>query len=69
MTGNDIAQIASLTELPPEEAVLALKKESRVQKMLFSDNKLRALHLLAQEELRKGNTLEGAKLAFLAETL
>lgn len=65
LTGNNLAQIASLTELPSKEAVLEIKKDIRVQKTLFSGNILRGLHLLAQEELNKGNTELGTKLALL----
>jgi hypothetical protein len=67
LTGNSIAQIAGLTELPTKEAVLSIKQDISVQKTMISSNILRGLHLLAQEELRKGNTLNGAKLALLGE--
>ena len=69
LTGNNIAQIGSLTELPSKEDVLAIKKDSRIQKALFSGNILRGLHLLAQEELQKGNTDLGTKIALLGEYL
>ena len=67
LTGNNIAQIASLVALPPIEEILNLKKDNRVQKILYSGNILRGLHLLAQEELQKGNTDLGAKLALLGD--
>lgn len=67
LTGNNIAQIASLITLPPKEEILTLKKDNRVQKILYSGNILRGLHLLAQEELQKGNTDTGAKLALLGD--
>ena len=69
LTGNNIAQIAGLTELPSKEDILTVKKDNRVQKTLFSGNILRGLHLLAQEELQKGNTDLGVKLALLGEYL
>jgi flavin reductase (DIM6/NTAB) family NADH-FMN oxidoreductase RutF len=69
LTGNNIAQIAGLTELPSKEDILMVKKDNRVQKTLFSGNILRGLHLLAQEELQKGNTDFGVKLALLGEYL
>jgi flavin reductase (DIM6/NTAB) family NADH-FMN oxidoreductase RutF len=69
LTGNNIAQIAGLAELPTKEDVLTVKKDNRVQKTLFSGNILRGLHLLAQEELQKGNTDLGVKLALLGEYL
>jgi flavin reductase (DIM6/NTAB) family NADH-FMN oxidoreductase RutF len=67
LTGNNIAQIASLVALPLKEDILLLKKDNRVQKILYSGNILRGLHLLAQEELQKGNTETGAKLALLGD--
>jgi flavin reductase (DIM6/NTAB) family NADH-FMN oxidoreductase RutF len=67
LTGNSIAQIAGLTELPSKEDILSIKQGISVQKTLISGNILRGLHLLAQEELNKGNTLMGAKLALLSE--
>lgn len=67
LTGNNIAQIGSLIALPSKEDVLAIKKDSRIQKALFSGNILRGLHLLAQEELQKGNTDLGTKIALLGE--
>jgi flavin reductase (DIM6/NTAB) family NADH-FMN oxidoreductase RutF len=69
LTGNNIAQIAGLAELPTIEDILTVKKDNRVQKTLFSGNILRGLHLLAQEELQKGNTDLGVKLALLGEYL
>jgi flavin reductase (DIM6/NTAB) family NADH-FMN oxidoreductase RutF len=67
LTGNSIAQIAALTELPTKEDILSIKQDINVQKALVSDKILRGLHLLAQEELKKGNILMGAKLALLGE--
>lgn len=67
LTGNNIAQIGSLVSLPSKEDVLAIKKDSRIQKALFSGNILRGLHLLAQEELQRGNTDLGTKIALLGE--
>lgn len=67
LTGNNIAQIASLITLPSKEDILALKNDKHVQKILYSGNILRGLHLLAQQELLKGNTDMGAKLALLGD--
>ena len=67
LTGNSIAQIAGLTELPSKDDVLSVKQSISVQKAMISGNILRGLHLLAQEELKKGNTILGAKLALLNE--
>jgi flavin reductase (DIM6/NTAB) family NADH-FMN oxidoreductase RutF len=69
LTGNNIAQIGSLIELPTKEDILAIKKDNRIQKALFSSNILRGLHLLAQEELQKGNVDLGTKIALLGDYL
>lgn len=69
LTGSNIAQIAALIELPAEADILAMKRDVRVQKSVVSGNKVRALHLLAQEALQKGNVAEGVKLALLADYL
>jgi flavin reductase (DIM6/NTAB) family NADH-FMN oxidoreductase RutF len=69
LTGNSIAQIAGLTALPSKEDILSIKQDISVQKALILNKILRGLHLLAQEELKKGNTLMGAKLALLSEYL
>jgi hypothetical protein len=69
LTGNTIAQIAACTTLPSKEEVISVKKDIRVQKILYSDNILRGLHMLAQEELQKGNIELGVKLALYGEYL
>jgi flavin reductase (DIM6/NTAB) family NADH-FMN oxidoreductase RutF len=67
LTGNNIANIASLIEMPSKEDILSLKKDSRIQKILYTNNKLVGLHLLAQEEMQKGNIELGIKVALLGE--
>jgi flavin reductase (DIM6/NTAB) family NADH-FMN oxidoreductase RutF len=67
LTGNTIAHIASLVELPAKEDILSIKKDSRIQKILFGNNKLVGLHLLAQEEMLKGHIDLGIKIALLGE--
>jgi flavin reductase (DIM6/NTAB) family NADH-FMN oxidoreductase RutF len=69
LTANNIGEIASLSELPSKDAILMVKKDSRVQKTLFSQNKSRGLHLLAQEEMSKGNKDFGIKVALLADLI
>ena len=69
LTANHIAHIASLSALPSKEVILLVKKDSRVQKTLFSQNILRGLHLLAQEEMLKGNDDFGIKVALLVDVL
>ncbi|MBL7817259.1 MAG: flavin reductase family protein [Saprospiraceae bacterium] len=69
LTANNVAEIAGLSEFPSEEAILAVKKDIRVQKTLFSQNILRGLHLLAQEEMNKGNKDFGIKVALLGDVI
>ncbi len=69
LTANNIAEIAALPELPAKEDILTVKKDTRVQKTLFSQNILRGLHLLAQEEFLKGNKDFAIKAALLFEFL
>ena len=67
LTGNHLAEIAALTELPSKEAILSIKKDIRVQKTLFSQDKKQGLHLLAQEAFLKGDIDFGVKAALLAD--
>ena len=69
LTANNIAEIAALPEIPSKEDILSVKKDTRVQKTLFSQNILRGLHLLAQEEFSKGNKDFAIKAALLFEFL
>jgi flavin reductase (DIM6/NTAB) family NADH-FMN oxidoreductase RutF len=69
LTGNSMSQIAALTELPDKEAILSIKNDSQVQKILFTPDKLRGLHLLAQEAFQKGDKERGIKLALLGELI
>lgn len=69
LTANNIAEIAGLTAFPSKEDILAVKKDIRVQKTLYSQNILRGLHLLAQEEITKGNKDFGIKVALLGDLL
>jgi flavin reductase (DIM6/NTAB) family NADH-FMN oxidoreductase RutF len=67
LTGNQLAEIASLTELPTKEAILSIQTDMRVQKTQFSSDRKQALHLLAQEAFLKGDVDFGAKAALLAD--
>lgn len=67
LTGNNLAEIAALVELPTKEAILSIKNDVRVQKTMFSADKKQALHLLAQEAFLKGDVDFGAKAALLAD--
>jgi flavin reductase (DIM6/NTAB) family NADH-FMN oxidoreductase RutF len=67
LTGNHLAEIAALTALPSNEAILSIKKDVRVQKTLFSQDKKQGLHLLAQEAFLKGDVDFGVKAALLVD--
>ena len=67
LTGNNLAEIAGLIELPTKEAILSIKNDSRVQKTLFSADKKQGLHLLAQEAFGKGDIDFGTKAALLVD--
>ena len=67
LTGNHLAEIAALTALPSQEAILSIKKDVRVQKTLFSQDKKQGLHLLAQEAFLKGDVDFGVKAALLVD--
>ena len=67
LTGNSLATMAAMPELPSKDAILQVKKDVRVQKMLFSGNILRGLHWLAQEEFAAGNVDFATKVALLGE--
>lgn len=60
LTGNELAQLAGLYELPSEAAITALLSESVVTQALISveepdDALLEALHLLARQALEAGD--------------
>lgn len=60
LTGNELAQLAGLYELPSEAAITALLSETAVVQVLISveepdDTLLEGLHLLAREALEAGD--------------
>jgi hypothetical protein len=67
LTGNQLAEIAALTELPTKEAILGIQSDVRVQKTQFSSDRKQALHLLAQEAFLRGDVDFGAKAALLSD--
>lgn len=68
-TGNELAQLAALTEPPANESVLELKNDTYIQKLLQSEHPKEELHRYAQKELAKENVELAAKIAWLGETL
>lgn len=67
LTGNNLAQLAALTEPPDKEAVLALKKEPVFLEVLQAEQPLEELHRIVQRELAKENLDLAAQLAWLGE--
>ncbi|MBK7872529.1 MAG: flavin reductase family protein [Saprospiraceae bacterium] len=69
LTGNDLGQLAALTEAPARSSVLELKNDPYIQQLLQSENPLEELHRYAQKELAKENVALAARIAWLGEQL
>lgn len=71
LSGNNIGQLAGLTEVPDKEEVIALAKgDNRVQEVLKNEKFAEALHRLAKEILEDDSQRKyGAKVAWLGEYL
>lgn len=69
LTGNSLGRLAGLPQSPDREAILGLKQDDDVKKILQSDRPLENLHRLAQKELAKENLELAAKIAWLGELL
>lgn len=69
LTGNELAQLAALTEPPVNASVSELKNDAYIQKLLQSEQPREALHRYAQKELAKENVELAAKIAWLGETI
>ncbi len=67
LTGNNLGQLASMTEKPSRASIEEIKNEHRIQQILKSHDPINRLHLYAQKELEKENTELAAKLAWLGE--
>jgi flavin reductase (DIM6/NTAB) family NADH-FMN oxidoreductase RutF len=64
LTGNDIAQFASLYELPLKNVIIEdLKNDIRVQEASNSNDSYEKLHIIAKEELEKSNVQLAVKIA------
>jgi flavin reductase (DIM6/NTAB) family NADH-FMN oxidoreductase RutF len=64
LTGNDIAQFASLYELPLKNEIIEdLKNDIRVQEASNSNDSYEKLHIIAKEELEKSNVQLAVKIA------
>ncbi|MBI5916320.1 MAG: flavin reductase family protein [Bacteroidetes bacterium] len=69
-TGNNLGQLAGLSEVPPKEDVLALKyTDARVREILASQNPLENLHRYAKEVMEKDEEQRplAGKIAWLGE--
>ena len=70
LTGNNLGQLAGITEIPSKEEVLAIQKEPRVQEVLKSAQVNKALHQYAKEVLdEKDDRIFAAKLCWLSQYL
>ncbi len=67
LTGNELAQIAALTELPSREAVLSVVADGRVPDVYPAGASREALHRLARTALEQNDVELAAKLALLGE--
>lgn len=70
LTGNELAQLAGLYELPSEAAITALLSEDAVTQTLISveepnEELLHALHLLARQALEAGDAERALGLALV----
>jgi len=68
-SGNNLAQLAGLTEPPGREDILTVKDDPYVQELLRASDPVEALHRYAQKELAKENVELAARLAWLGEEL
>ncbi|MEN9610996.1 MAG: hypothetical protein RLZZ628_1810 [Bacteroidota bacterium] len=70
LTGNNLAQLGSLIQLPTRNEILETKEnDNRIKKILVSNNITEGLHLYAREILTKGDTFHAAKIALLADEI
>jgi flavin reductase (DIM6/NTAB) family NADH-FMN oxidoreductase RutF len=67
LTGNDLARIASLTELPSREAVMSVMADARIPDVFPAGASREALHRLAKQALDDDDTELAARLALLGE--
>lgn len=69
LTGNELAQLASLTQIPNEKEILALEQKEATKALIASGNVLEKLHLRAKSLLASEQKIEAAHLVWLAEKL
>ena len=70
LTGNNLGQIAGLSEAPRPSDWMALKNEPRIREILaMHDGVVQELHRYAQIELAKENTALAASIVWLAEEI
>jgi flavin reductase (DIM6/NTAB) family NADH-FMN oxidoreductase RutF len=68
LTGNNLGQLAGLSQPPSRESSLSLVDEDEiVRQILQSENSLHELHQYAQKELAKENVELAARIAWLGE--
>lgn len=69
LTGNNLGQLAGLTEVPAPAAIEALREEAHIREALQAKMPVEELHRLVQKELAKENTELAARIAWLGAQL
>ncbi len=69
LTGNNLGQLAGITDPPSRDAIEACRKEERVKSILQGDAPLEELHRYAQTELAKDSRESAAAIVWLGEEL
>jgi hypothetical protein len=64
LTGNELAQLASLSAPPTTEELAAIANDIRLVDVLKHEQPLRTLHLLVKQELSADNLPTAAQLAW-----
>ncbi len=70
LTGNDIAQFASLYSLPTKEEIMnKLENNPQIKEILTQDNQREKLHQLAKDELENNDVQQAIKIAMYYDLL
>lgn len=69
LTGNNLGQLAGLTEPPGYPALEAIQKDKEVQKIMTSNNPIEQLHNYAQKLLAQEEVGKAAALVWLGESI
>ncbi|MEL6943502.1 MAG: flavin reductase family protein, partial [Bacteroidota bacterium] len=69
LTGNDLGQLAGMSEAPNPQAVEAMRSELEVEELLAASNPVEALHKKAQKLLSSEQIEKAAKLVWLGDKI